>query len=238
MSKKKVSSKSLAENRKARYNYEIGETLECGLVLVGSEVKSLRDSGGLIAESYASIEEGELWLINCYIPLHSNSKTFGHEERRRRKLLINKKQLKKLWVNLTRERMTLIPLKLYLNEKGKVKLLIGIAKGKKVVDKRQTEKKRDWQREKSRLLKQIKYKDARTNFTMKSAAAILTQKGVSMGKKFNSADASFAHATSFCGSINTNVAENAIEKNINVSRAEPIVDDTKGGTHHLNFLKK
>ena len=82
MSKKKVSSKSLAENRKARYNYEIGETLECGLVLVGSEVKSLRDSGGLIAESYASIEEGELWLINCYIPLHSNSKTFGHEERR------------------------------------------------------------------------------------------------------------------------------------------------------------
>ena len=95
-----------------------------------------------------------MWLINCYIPLHSNSKTFGHEERRRRKLLINKKQLKKLWVNLTKERMTLIPLKLYLNEKGKVKLLIGIAKGKKVVDKRQTEKKRDWQREKSRLLKQ------------------------------------------------------------------------------------
>ena len=153
MSKKKVSSKPLAENRKARYNYEIGETLECGLVLVGSEVKALRDSGGLIAESYASIEEGELWLINCYIPLHSNSKTFGHEERRRRKLLINKKQLKKLWVNLTRERMTLIPLKLYLNEKEKVKLLIGIAKGKRVVDKRQTEKKRDWQREKSRLLK-------------------------------------------------------------------------------------
>ena len=154
MSKKKVPSKSLAENRKARYNYEIGETLECGVVLVGSEVKSLRDSGGLITESYASIEEGELWLINCYIPLHSNSKTFGHEERRRRKLLINKKQLKKLWVNLSRERMTLIPLKLYLNEKGKVKLLIGIAKGKKVIDKRQTEKKRDWQREKSRLLKQ------------------------------------------------------------------------------------
>ena len=86
----------------------------------GFRSKSLRDSGGLIAESYASIEEGELWLINCYIPLHSNSKTFGHEERRRRKLLINKKQLKKLWVNLTRERMTLIPLKLYLNEKGKL----------------------------------------------------------------------------------------------------------------------
>ena len=74
MSKKKVLSKELAENRKARYNYEIGETLECGVVLVGSEVKSLRNSGGLIAESYASIEEGELWLINCYIPLHSNSK--------------------------------------------------------------------------------------------------------------------------------------------------------------------
>ena len=154
MSKKKVSSKLLAENRKARYNYEIGETIECGMVLLGSEVKSLRNSGGLITESYASIEESELWLINCYIPLHSNSKTFGHEERRKRKLLINKKEHKKLWVNLSRERMTLVPLKLYLNEKGKVKLLIGVAKGKNVVDKRQTEKKRDWQREKSRLLKQ------------------------------------------------------------------------------------
>ena len=154
MSKKKISSKLLAENRKARYNYEIGETIECGVVLLGSEVKSLRNIGGLIAESYASIEESELWLINCYIPLHSNSKTFGHEERRKRKLLINKKELKKLWVNLSRERMTLVPLKLYVNEKGKVKLLIGVAKGKKVVDKRQTEKKRDWQREKSRLLKQ------------------------------------------------------------------------------------
>ena len=97
------------------------------MVLLGSEVKSLRNSGGLIAESYASIEESELWLINCYIPLHSNSKIFGHEERRKRKLLINKKELKKLWVNLSRERMTLVPLKLYLNEKGKVKLLIGVA---------------------------------------------------------------------------------------------------------------
>ena len=149
-----MSSAKSPPNRKARYNYEIGETLECGLVLVGSEVKSLRDSGGLIAESYASIEEGELWLINSYVPLHNNSKTFGHEERRKRKLLINKKDMKKLWLNLSRERMTLIPLKLYLNEKGKVKLLIGVAKGKKIVDKRQTEKKRDWQREKSRLLKQ------------------------------------------------------------------------------------
>ncbi len=154
MSKEKISSKLLAENRKARYNYEISETIECGMVLLGSEVKSLRNSGGLIAESYAGIEESELWLINCYIPLHSNSKTFGHEERRKRKLLINRKELKKLWVNLSRERMTLVPLKLYLNEKGKVKLLIGVAKGKKVVDKRQTEKKRDWQREKLRLLKQ------------------------------------------------------------------------------------
>ena len=153
MNKKKISSKSLAENRKARYNYEIGETIECGVVLLGSEVKSLRNSGGLIAESYANIEESELWLINCYIPLHSNSKTFGHEERRKRKPLINKRELKKLWVNLSRERMTLVPLKLYLNEKGKVKLLIGVAKGKKMGDKRQPEKKRDWQREKSRLLK-------------------------------------------------------------------------------------
>ena len=146
--------KIICLNRKASFNYFFEDILEAGIVLKGSEVKSLRNSGGLIAESYASIEESELWLINCYIPLHSNSKIFGHEERRKRKLLINKKELKKLWVNLSRERMTLVPLKLYLNEKGKVKLLIGVAKGKKVVDKRQTEKKRDWQREKSRLLKQ------------------------------------------------------------------------------------
>ena len=152
-SKKPLLSKSLAENRKAQFNYDIENKLECGIVLVGSEVKSLRLNGGNIVESYANIEEEELWLINSYIPLYTQAKTFGHEERRKRKLLVNKKELNKLWVNLGRERMTLVPLKLYFNEKGKVKILVGIAKGKKIVDKRETEKKRDWQREKARLLK-------------------------------------------------------------------------------------
>ena len=152
-SKKPLLIKSLAENRKARFNYDIENKLECGIVLFGSEVKSLRLNGGNIVESYANIEEEELWLINSYIPLYTQAKTFGHEERRKRKLLVNKKELSKLWVNLGRERMTLVPLKLYFNEKGKVKILVGIAKGKKIVDKRETEKKRDWQREKARLLK-------------------------------------------------------------------------------------
>jgi SsrA-binding protein len=153
-SKRPLLSKSLAENRKARFNYEIESNIECGIALFGSEVKSLRLNGGNIVESYANIEDEELWLINSYIPLYTQAKTFGHEERRRRKLLVKKKEFSKLWINLGRERMTLVPLKLYFNGKGKVKILVGIAKGKKVVDKRETEKKRDWQREKARLLKQ------------------------------------------------------------------------------------
>ena len=152
-SKKSPSSKSLAENRKARFNYEIESNIECGIVLVGSEVKSLRLNGGNIVESYANIEEKELWLINSYIPLYTQAKSFGHEERRKRKLLVNKKEFNKISINIGRERMTLVPLKLYFNDKGKVKALVGIAKGKKVVDKRETEKRRDWQREKARLLK-------------------------------------------------------------------------------------
>jgi SsrA-binding protein len=151
--KKILSRKSLAENRKARFNYDIESNIECGIVLYGSEVKSLRLNGGNIAESYANIEEEELWLINSYIPLYTQAKNFGHEERRKRKLLVNKKEHNKIAVNIGRERMTLVPLKLYFNDKGKVKVLVGIAKGKKIVDKRETEKRRDWQREKARLLK-------------------------------------------------------------------------------------
>ena len=145
-SKKILSRKSLAENRKARFNYDIARNIECGLVLYGSEVKSLRLNGGNIAESYANIEEEELWLINSYIPLYTQAKNFGHEERRKRKLLVNKKERNKIAVNIGRERMTLVPIKLYFNDKGKVKVLVGIAKGKKIVDKRETEKRRDWQR--------------------------------------------------------------------------------------------
>ncbi len=145
--------KMVAENRRARYDYAIEDTLEVGLMLLGSEVKSLRKGHANIAESYANVEDGELWLINGYIPAYEQAKTFGHDERRRRKLLVNKRELSKLWQGLSREGMTIVPLKLYFNDKGRAKLLIGVAKGKKNVDKRETEKKRNWQRQKARLLR-------------------------------------------------------------------------------------
>jgi SsrA-binding protein len=144
----------VAENRRARYNYFIEDDLEAGIVLEGSEVKSLRTGKANIAESYATVENGELWLINGYIPAYGQARTFGHEERRRRKLLVNKRELSRLWQGIGREGMTLVPLRLYFNERGRAKLQLGIAKGKKVVDKRETEKKRDWNRQKARLLRE------------------------------------------------------------------------------------
>jgi len=145
--------KVIAENRRARYDYAIEDDLECGIMLVGSEVKSLRANGANIAESYASVEEGELWLVNGYIPPYEQAKTFGHEERRKRKLLVNRRELARLWSDTRRKGYTLVPLVLYFNHKGIAKLKIGIAKGKKTQDKRATEAKRDWQRQKQRLLK-------------------------------------------------------------------------------------
>lgn len=145
--------KVIAENRKARHNYFIEDDLEAGIMLEGSEVKSLRVGGVNIAESYASIEDGELWLINGHIPAYKQAKTFGHEERRRRKLLVSRKELARLWQNTAREGMTLVPLTLYFNEKGMAKLKLGIAKGKKMQDKRATEAKRDWDRQKARVLR-------------------------------------------------------------------------------------
>ncbi|MFT7040783.1 MAG: SsrA-binding protein [Paracoccaceae bacterium] len=143
----------MAENRRARYEYAIEDTIECGIMLQGSEVKSLRIGGANIAESYASIEDGALYLINGYIAPYNQAKTFTHDERRRRKLLVHQKELSRLWQSVGRQGMTLIPLKLYFNDKGIAKLLVGIAKGKKMSDKRETEKQRDWGREKQRLLK-------------------------------------------------------------------------------------
>ena len=145
--------KLVAENRRARHNYAIEDTMETGLVLEGSEVKSLRQGQANIAESYATVENGELWLVNAYIAPYDQAKTFGHAEKRRRKLLASRREISKLWQGIGREGMTLVPLKLYFNEKGRAKLLIGLAKGKKTSDKRETEKKRDWQREKARLLR-------------------------------------------------------------------------------------
>jgi len=145
--------KVVAENRRARYDYAIEDDLECGIMLMGSEVKSLRTGQSNIAESYAAVENGELWLVNSYIAPYDQA-MFGHEDRRRRKLLVSRKELSRLWQDTQRKGMTLVPLVLYFNHRGIAKLKIGIAKGKKTVDKRATEAKRDWNRQKQRLLKE------------------------------------------------------------------------------------
>ena len=146
--------KVISENRRARYDYAIEDDLEVGIILAGSEVKSLRAGGSNIADSYASVEDGELWLTNAYIAPYTQANTWGHEERQRRKLLGSKKELSRLWNATQREGMTLVPLVMYFNHRGLVKLKIGVAKGKKTQDKRETSAKRDWQRQKQRLLKQ------------------------------------------------------------------------------------
>ncbi|MGR3551098.1 SsrA-binding protein SmpB [Pseudooceanicola sp.] len=146
--------KVIAENRRARYDYAIEDDLECGIILEGSEVKSLRKGGANIAESYATVDDGELWLVNSYVAPYDQAKTFGHEERRRRKLLVKNKELSKLWQATARKGMTLVPLVMYFNHRGLAKMKIGIAKGKKNHDKRDTSAKRDWSRQKARLMKQ------------------------------------------------------------------------------------
>ena len=143
----------VAENRRARYDYEILDTLEAGIVLTGTEVKSLRTGKAQITESYASPERGELWLINSHIPEYLQANRFNHEEKRPRKLLVSRKQLAKLSQDVERAGNTIVPLKLYFNEHGKAKILIGVGKGKKTFDKRATERDRDWNRDKARLLK-------------------------------------------------------------------------------------
>ena len=144
--------KVIAENRRARYDYAIEDDLEVGIILSGSEVKSLRENPSNIAESYAEVKDGELWLVNSYIAPY-NRAMFPHEERRRRKLLANKRELARMWADTQRKGMTLVPLVLYFNNKGIAKMKIGIAKGKKVADKRASDAKRDWARQKQRLLK-------------------------------------------------------------------------------------
>jgi SsrA-binding protein len=145
--------KVIAENRRARYDYAIEADIECGIQLMGSEVKSLRAGSSNIAESYAAVEDGELWLVNSYIAAYEQAKTWGHEERRRRKLLVSRKELARLWNETQRKGMTLVPMVMYFNHRGLVKIKLGIAKGKKNQDKRATEAKRDWQRQKARLLR-------------------------------------------------------------------------------------
>ena len=146
--------KVVAENRRARFDYAIQSELECGIQLMGSEVKSLREGQANIAESYAAVDEGELWLVNSYIAPYDQAKMFRHDERRKRKLLVSRKELSDLWNATQRKGMTIVPLVMYFNHRGLVKMKIGVAKGKKNVDKRATEAKRDWQRQKARLLKE------------------------------------------------------------------------------------
>jgi SsrA-binding protein len=145
--------KIVAENRKARYNYELIEVLEAGLMLTGTEVKSLREGKANIAESYASFEEGEIWLINSYVPEYLQGNRFNHEPRRKRKLLLKAREVKRFSDAIDRDGMTLVPLKVYFNERGRAKIEIALGKGKKLHDKRQAEKTRDWNRQKAKLLK-------------------------------------------------------------------------------------
>lgn len=146
--------KVVAENRKARHNYSIEDTVEAGIMLTGSEVKSLRQGMANIAESYASPERNEMWLINSSIQDYVQARHFSHEERRPRKLLLKRREIDKLKEARDRQGMTIVPLKLYFNDRGIAKLLLGLAKGKNVADKRETDKKRDWQREKARVMRE------------------------------------------------------------------------------------
>lgn len=148
-----MTGKLIAENRRARYDYFLEETFEAGTVLTGSEVKSLRTGRANIAESYASVEGDEVVLINADIPPFAQANRFNHEPRRHRKLLLHRKQLDKLIGAVTREGRTIIPTKLYWNEKGTAKLEIALAKGKKLHDKREATAERDWARDKARLLR-------------------------------------------------------------------------------------
>src|SRR6201997_570562 len=145
--------KVIADNRKARFNYEIGEVFEAGIALTGTEVKSLRQGKASIGESYADARGGELWLVNANIAEYLQGGRFNHAPKRARRLLLHRRQINKLAGAVEREGMTLVPLKLYFNEKGRAKIELALARGKKLHDKRETEKKRSWERERGRLLR-------------------------------------------------------------------------------------
>jgi SsrA-binding protein len=147
--------KLVADNRRARFNYEIGETFEAGIALTGSEVKSLRQGKATIAESYADARAGEIWLVNANIPEYRQAGPFNnHAPKRARKLLLHEREINKLAGAVEREGMTIVPLKLYFNERGRAKLEVALAKGKKLHDKRETLKRRSWERERGRLMRQ------------------------------------------------------------------------------------
>lgn len=155
VARKEDKRKIVAENRKARHDYFLKDTWEAGIILTGTEVKSLREGQAKIAESYANLEEGGLYLINSYIPEYKGAgRFFQHEPRRKRRLLLNKSELAKLLTAIERKGMTLVPLELYFNARGLAKLTLALAEGKKVADKRAVSAKRDWQIQKARLLRE------------------------------------------------------------------------------------
>ena len=147
--------KIIADNRKARFNYSISETFEAGIELKGSEVKSLRSGQGSLNEAYAqATKSGEIVLVNAYIPVYLQANQFNHETRRPRKLLLHKREIEKLINAMQRQGMTVVPLKMYFNDRNMVKVEIGLAQGKKLADKRETLKERSWARDKARLLRE------------------------------------------------------------------------------------
>ena len=150
----KKGGRAVAENRRARHNYFIEETVEAGLMLLGSEVKSLRGGRASLAEAWAGPKDSALYLLNCHIPPYEQAARANHEPRRPRKLLLHKREMETLLGAVKREGVTLVPLKIYFNERGIAKLLLGLAKGKKKHDKRQSDKERDWKRQKARLIRE------------------------------------------------------------------------------------
>jgi SsrA-binding protein len=148
-----ISTGRVSENRRARHDYAIGETFEAGLVLQGTEVKSLRQGRANLSESYAGGKDEDLYLFNCHIPEYGNAKHFGHEPRRPRKLLMHKREIRKVLGAVSRKGMTLVPLNLYFNNRGIAKVQLGLGQGKTKVDKRESTKERDWNRQKQRLLR-------------------------------------------------------------------------------------
>ena len=144
----------VAQNRRARHDYLIEDTLEAGLVLEGTEVKSLRQGGASIAEAYADESKGELFLVDANIPEYKASSHFNHQPRRPRKLLLHRKQMNRLLGAIRRDGITVVPLSIYFNDRGRAKVELGLARGKRKADKRQAEKQRDWQRSRARILRQ------------------------------------------------------------------------------------
>ena len=150
-----MAGKTIAENRRARFDYFLEQTYEAGLSLTGSEVKSLRNGRANIAESYAAVEGDQIVLVNADIPPYAQANRFNHEPRRPRKLLLHRKEIDRLIGAVQREGRTIVPTKLYWNDKGMAKLELAVAKGKKAHDKRETAAERDWQRDKARLMKDL-----------------------------------------------------------------------------------